>query len=174
MASLKVNSLLLLFMGLLVGCVSSSYKIDSQTEGRTQLLVTRNRVNLECFEIPKDEYEGDIKEAHLFSINVLDESKTVLTVSQGNILGKEDCFRRINKIGKILKSGTKIFIGGMGDLDKSNEVPERRYSFPGLGQFPLNGQNLQFMVIWNDKGMCYNAYSGDQKPCPSDEFPIRK
>jgi len=48
----------------------------------------------------------------------LDEDKTVLIISQGNILGKEDCFRRINKIGKILKSGSKIFIGGMGNLDK--------------------------------------------------------
>lgn len=174
MASLKVNSLLFSFTVLLVGCVSSSYKIDSQAEGRTQLLVARNRVNLECFEIPKDEYEGDIKEAHLFSINVLDENKTVLTVSQGNILGKEDCFRRINKIGKILKSGNKIFIGGMGNLDKPGETSDRRYSFPGLGQFPENGRNLQFMVIWNEKGMCYNAYSGEQKPCPADEFPIVK
>lgn len=129
MASLKVSSLLFLNF-VLMGCVSSSYKIDSQAEGRTQLLVTPNRVNLECYRLT--DYAGDIKEAHLFSINVLDESKTVLTVSQGNILGKEDCFRRINKIGKILKSGNKIFIGGMGDLDKSNEVPERRYSFPGL------------------------------------------
>jgi hypothetical protein len=172
MASLRVNSLLFSFTVLLVGCISSSYKIDSQAEGRTQLLVAPNRVNLECFEIPKDEYEGDIKEAHLFSINVLDKNKTVLTVSQGNILGKEDCFRRINKIGKILKSGNKIFIGGMGSLDKPRGTSGRLYTFPGLGQFPENGRNLQFMVVWNEKGMCYNAYSGDQKPCPGDEFPI--
>jgi hypothetical protein len=88
--------------------------------------------------------------------------------------GKDDCFRRINKIGKILKSGSKIFIGGMGNLHKPRETQQRRYSFPGLGQFPENGRVLQFMTVWNDKGMCYNAYSGDQKPCPSDEFPIEK
>lgn len=173
MINLRISSFfLLLSAGALLGCASSSYKIDSQTEGRTQLLVTPDRVNLECYRLT--DYTGDIKEAHLFSMNVLDENKTVLTVSQGNILGKEDCLRRINKIGKILKSGDKIFIGGMGSLDKPREVSERRYSFPGLGQFPANGRNLQFMVVWNDKGLCYNAYSGGQKPCPADEFPIVK
>ena len=156
----------------MVGCASSSYKIDRQTEGRTQLLVTSDRVILECYRLT--DYAGDIKEAHLFSINVLDEDKTVLTVSQGNILGKEDCFRRISKVGKILKSGSKIFIGGMGNLGRPRESQERSYSFPGLGQFQVNGRVLQFMVVWNDKGLCYNAYSGDQKPCPSDEFPIEK
>ncbi len=172
MTSLKVNSFFLLIVGALVACASSSYKIDSQTEGRTQLLVTSNRVVLECYRLT--DYAGDIEEAHLFSMYVLDEYKTVLTVSQGNILGKEDCFRRINKIGKILKSGNKIFIGGMGSLDKPRETQHRSYSFPGLGQFPENGRVLQFMTVWNDNGMCYNAYSGDQKPCPGDEFPIVK
>jgi hypothetical protein len=172
MTSLKINSLLFLNVVVLVGCASSSYKIDSQTDGRTQLLVTSDRVLIECELITS--YEGDIKDPHFFTMYVLDENKTVLTVSQGNILGKEDCSRRINKIGKILKSSNQIFIGGMGNLDKSREMSERRYIFPGLGQFPENGRNLQFMVVWNDKGMCYNAYSGDQKPCPSDEFPIAK
>ncbi len=172
MTSLRISNFFLLILVVLVGCASSSYKIDSQAEGRTQLLVTPNRVILECYRLT--DYTGDIKDAHLFSMNVLDETKTVLTVSQGNILGKEDCFRRINKIGKILKSGNKIFIGGMGSLEKPRETSERRYSFPGLGQFPENGRNLQFMVVWNDKGMCYNAYSGEQKPCPADEFPIGK
>lgn len=172
MTSLKIINLLSLSVFALVGCASSSYKIDSQTEGRTQILVTSDRVILECDYLT--DYTGDIKEAHLFLMHVLDESKTVLTVSQGNILGKEDCFRRINKIGKILKSGNKIFIGGMGNLNKPRETQQRRYSFPGLGQFPENGRVIQFMTIWNDKGLCYNAYSGDQKPCPSDEFPIVK
>ena len=172
MTSLKVNSFFLLIVCALVACASSSYKIESQTKGRTQLLVTSDRVLLECYRLT--DYAGDIKEAHLFSMNVLDEDKTVLIISQGNILGKEDCFRRINKIGKILKSGIKIFIGGMGSLDKPREIQNRSYSFPGLGQFPENGRAIQFMTVWNDKGMCYNAYSGDQKPCPSDEFPIVK
>ncbi|MFN7455480.1 MAG: hypothetical protein ACK5RO_12575 [Pseudobdellovibrionaceae bacterium] len=172
MTSLKISSLLFLSVAALAGCASSSYKVDGKAEGRTQLLVTSNRVLIECE--PITSYEGDIKDPHFFTIYVLDESKTVLTVSQGNILGKEDCSRRISKIGKILKSGSQIFIGGMGDLDKPREMSEQLYSFPGLGLFPQNGRNLQFMVVWNDKGQCYNAYSGDQEPCPSDEFPIAK
>lgn len=131
MTSLKINSLFLLIACLLVGCASSSYRIDNQTEGRTQLLVTPDRVALECDYLA--DYTGDIKEAHLFLVHVLDEDKTVLTVSQGNILGKEDCLRRINKISKILKSGSKIFIGGMGNLEKPREILERRYLFSGLG-----------------------------------------
>jgi len=172
MANLKRNSPLLLIVVFLVGCVSSSYKIDSETDGKTQILVTPDRVILECYRLT--DYAGDIKEAHLFSIYVLDEDKTVLTVSQGNILGKEDCLRKINKIGKILKSGNKIFIGGMGNLKSTPDKSDRNYLFPGLGRFPDNGKSLQFMVIWNEKNICYNAYSGGQKPCPSDEFPIVK
>ena len=172
MTNLKISSLLFSSVAALTGCASSSYKVDGKTEGRTQLLVTPNRVKIECKLI--EDYEGDIKDAQWFTIYVLDESKTVLTVSQGNILGKEDCSRRINKIGHILKSGSQIFIGGMGNLNKPRETPEHSYPFPGLGKFPENGRNLQFMVIWNEKGQCYNAYSGDQKPCPSDEFPIAK
>ncbi len=172
MTTLKRNSFLFWVAAFLSGCVSSTYKVDRQEEGRTQILITRDRAILECYRLT--DYAGDIKEAHLFSMYVLDEDKTVLTVSQGNILGKEDCFRRINKIGKILKSGNKIFIGGMGNLDKPREMPERQYAFPGLGQFPENGRVLQFMVVWNENGLCYNAYSGDRKPCPADEFPLAK
>lgn len=170
MVSLKRNSLLFLTLSALVSCVSSSYKIDAQDEGRTQLSVTPDRVILECE--PLLDYTGDIKNAHGFMIHVLDGSNTVLTVNQGNVLGPEDCLRRINKIGEILKSGNRIFIGGMGRLDQSREKHDRQYTFPELGRFAYNGRVLQFMVIWNDKGQCYNAYSGDQKPCPSDEFPI--
>ena len=161
-----------MFTSLLLGCSSSSYKIDAEDKGRKQLLVTPNRVKLECYHLT--DYEGEIKSAHMFSIYVLDESKTVLSVSQSNIFDKEVCFERLNEIDKILKSGNKIYIGGIGNLDKPREAPKRHYSFPGIGQFPDNGRNLQFIVIWNEKGQCFNAFSGDQKPCPSAEFPIVK
>ncbi len=154
----------------LLGCSSSSYIIDRQTEGRTQLLVTSDRVALQCLRLT--DYEGDIPDPHLFSINVLDEVETVVTVSQDNIVPKVDCLRKAGSIAEILNHGEKIFIGGMGNLKKPRISQLFRHSFPRHGQFPENGRNLQFMTIWNDKGTCFSAYSEDQKDCPIGEFPI--
>lgn len=173
MLSSKVANFLIFFMSLLIfGCSTTSYKINSSADFRTELVVSPDRVLLECEYI--HDYTGDIKEAHGFMIHVLDDENTVLTVNQGNMLGKEDCFRRIDKIGKILKGGKKIFIGGTGNLKDSRVKEDPQYLFPGLGAFHFNGRVLQFIVVWNEKGQCYNAYTGDKKTCPSGEFPIEK
>ncbi len=173
MINLKVaSSSILVFSLLIFGCSTSSYKINNSADFRTELVVSPDRILLECEFIY--DYTGDIKEAHGFMMHVLDDENTVLTVNQGNILGKEDCFRRINKIGKILKGGKRIFIGGTGDLKDSRVKENEQYVFPSLGTFYFNGRVLQFIVVWNENGQCYNTYMGDKKPCPSGEFPIEK
>jgi hypothetical protein len=105
-------------------------------------------------------------------IHVLDDNKTVLSILQGNRLDKESCFERIQKIGKILKGGRRIYIGGMGSIDEARKVDEFTYTFPKWGTFRGNGRVLQFGVIVNEHGACYSAYEREEKPCPRDEFPI--
>lgn len=103
-------------------------------------------------------------------IHILDEENTVFTVSQGNVLDKEDCFKSVNEIEKIVREGKVISIGGMGDLNEERQTEKARYLFPGLGSFHHNGRHLQFMMIWNEHHRCYDAQMGKGTPCPNDDF----
>ncbi|MEQ1876075.1 MAG: hypothetical protein ABL958_05480 [Bdellovibrionia bacterium] len=170
--SKKSRNKIFLALILLVGCSTSSYKVENFDNGRTELIVSPDRVLLECEFIT--DYTGDIENAHGFMIHILDENNTVLTAVQTNVLGKEDCFRRINKISKILRGGRRITVGGLGDPNEPRKWKDRAYSFPNLGKYPGNGRVLQIISVWNEIGQCYDVYSGEEKPCPREEFPIRK
>jgi hypothetical protein len=162
---------ILLFMSLcLVGCATSSYRVSSREGRKVELDVTPDRVVLEC------ELASENKEVpYGFMIHILDEEKTVLNVTQTNNLSKEDCFRRIEKISHILRTGKRIYIAGIGDIDDPKKVEKWTYTFPHLGTFSGNGRMLQFFAIANENGSCYDAYYGDRKPCPrGGEFPITR
>lgn len=172
MPNLKNNLLISCFSYiLLLGCSTSNYLINKEIDGKTEILVTPDRVSLQCEHIY--DYTGNAIDPYGFMIHVLGEENTVLTVNQGNLIGKDDCLKRLNKIGQILTKGKKIYIGGIGNLNNKPRIKEdNQYFFPNLGRFNSNGRVLQYMVIWNEHGQCFNAYTGDRKPCPSDEFPI--
>ena len=150
-----------------------SFKILNQDEGRTELLVTPDRILLECENV-QDPTEPLARDGRYgLMIHVLDEENTVTTASQGNVLGKRDCFERIKEIGKIVNNGKQIYIGGMGNLkDSRKKNTEYTYIFPGNRKFYSNSRALQFMVIMNEKKECFSAHEGKDKPCPRDEFPI--
>ena len=156
----------------LLGCSSTIYKIDRQTADKTQLLVSPDRITLKCEEI--DNYSGDVKDARLFLIYVLDEDETVLTSSPGTILNSIVCDSKISKVMKVIRGGKEIYIGNSGILDEPRAFDGDEIFFSKLGEFPVNGRVLGFQVIWNESGMCYNTYAGDQKPCPNDGFPLTK
>ncbi len=165
-------SLALLFSN----CSSPSYKILNQEGSKTELLVSPSRVLLQCEDVQDpEEKPADTHGRFGFSIEVLDEENTVLSVSQGSVIGKKDCDERLAKIGKILKNGKQIYIGAIGNIE-SPRVREKEWShvFPGIGIFYSNSRALQFIVIANEKGECYSAYSGTEKPCPRNEFPIKQ
>lgn len=155
---------------ILTGCATSTYRISNQDDHSAELNVSPDRVLLECEWL----YDADIKGLYGFMIHVLDEEDTVLTISQGNTLDKGSCDRRIKKIGAILRDGKNIYIAGIGDINKPRVKSKRSYHFPKLGTFHSNERALQFIAIANEHGVCYDAYSGDEKPCPRDPFPKKK
>lgn len=108
-------------------------------------------------------------------IHVLDDQDTVTSVSQMNTLSKADCDERVTMIGKILMRGTRITIAGIGEIDRPRVVEKWRTVFPRFGTFNSNGRSLQFIAISNERGECYDAYSGETPPCPqSGIFPLEK
>lgn len=156
----------------LPSCATSSYRVADQLRSKIEIVVTPDRVALQCENIVDHDDAGSPEGHYGFLIHVLDDANTVTTVAQTNVLDRESCFDRLKEIGKILQDGKKITIGGMGDLDDSRVKGRFRTDFPGKGVFVGNGRSLQFMVIWNERGQCYGAYYGPDKPCPRKEFPI--
>ena len=155
---------------ILIGCATSSYRILDQDDQSAELSVSPDRIVLECEWL----YDADIKGRYGFMIHVLDEENTVLTVNQGNTLDKKDCDRRIKIISKILKEGKNIYIAGTGNINEPRVKGKRSYFFPQKGIFFDNERTLQFVAIANEHGSCYDANSGEEKPCPREPFPIQK
>ena len=147
-------------------CATSSYKHIRQDGRKAEINVTSDRVLLECSKI------SDENELYMFQIHILDDEETVLTAVQGNNSDQEDCERRKQKVGRVLATGRHIYLGGMGYPDAPRKITADTFDFPKIGTFHWNGRVLQFMVIANENGVCYGAYTGDSKPCPRDEFPI--
>jgi len=154
---------LLIFL-FLSGCATSSFKLIKQHELAAELKVTPDRVLLECEFQNNDNSDND----YGFMMHVLDDQNTVLSIVQTNVIDKVSCLKRLEKIGKILKTGRVIYIGGMGNLSKPRIQETDVYTFPRLGTFSGNGRSAQFMVIGNEQGLCYDAYSGDEEPCPRE------
>ena len=160
----------MILAGLLTGCATSSFEIIKKQGLTTEVKVVPDRILLEC---EKQTNSAD-SDAYGFLMYVLDSKNTVACFVQTNVLDKRSCDRRLHQIGKILKTGKSIFIGGVGDLTSPPTFEKTLHHFPLRGTFPSNGQNLQFMVIANEIGLCYDAFSGDEKPCPREPFTFRK
>lgn len=167
MLNLRKNSLWLAFLFLhLQACTTSSFRISNSTKNRVELHVTADRIIMECGDV------SDENDLYMFLIYILDETNTVITVSQGNTMDKEPCDDRIRNISKILNNGRSIYIAGVGDLRDKRSQTTTKYMFPKHGTFYGNSRDLQFTVISNEKGQCYSAHMGMRKPCPDSPFPI--
>ena len=154
---------------LLSGCATSSYRVLFQDDGAAELIVSPDRVLLEC----EDLYDADTKGLYGFMMHVLDDKNSVTTIAQGNTMNRKDCERRLKEIGKILREGTSIYIAGRGNLSTINGALRDEYIFPGKGSFRSGGRSLGFVAIANEQGLCYDAYSGfKEKPCPPEPFPF--
>ncbi len=170
MSFLKINNFVsFVFLFLTCGCATSSFNVLKQDDFAVELKVTPDRVLLECEPQPGHEIKG----AHGFLMYILDDKKTVIAVSQPNVLDKEECFDGLRKIGKILETGKIIYVGGMGDLTRQKAKQDYKYTFPRIGTFHSNGKSLKFMVIANEQGLCYDAHDGDKGPCPREPFSLK-
>ena len=169
MMNLRKSKILFLFFLLFLSyaCSVSTFHVAKQDKNRTELNVTPDRILLECAKLSQE------NDYFMFLIYILDEQNTVISTAQGNNLDKESCYERIEEIGKILEKGKEIYIAGMGDLNEPRKKEPYSYTFPKKGTYNSNGRTLQFMAIANEKGQCYSAYHGSDKPCPRDPFPIK-
>jgi hypothetical protein len=79
-------------------------------------------------------------------IHILDLQNSVLTVSNGIVLEKEDCIERQTAEAPVVKDEFKHF-------------------FKKHGTYFGNGRSLNFLAIWNDKRNCHSIFSGDDDPC---------
>lgn len=155
----------------MIGCAASKYQVLYTGSLGTELQVTPDRVLLEC----EDLYDSDnnIEEPHGFIMHVLDNNNTVITLIQGNVIDKQGCYRKLKKIGAILRKGQRIYIASTSDLNPINK-PGRVHHFPKHGTYYNNGVVLNFVAIANEHGQCYDTYFGEEPPCPRDQFPIKR
>jgi hypothetical protein len=166
MASLQRNKIVLavLFFTLL-GCVTSRYHAGKEKPLGTDIEVTPDRIILECEFIT--DYEGDRSNPYGFMIHVLDNEKTVLTVSSALVLEKKDCFDWFKQSEKIVSNGQSILVRGRGNAHAPVEMGKWTHNFPKHGTFYGNGRALNFLGIRNDRGQCLN-------PLASDDFCSQK
>lgn len=152
-----------------LGCTTSSYKILSEDKSSIEVLVTPDRVILECERVETDD-RGVVAG---FMMHVVDEMKTSFTLVQSNTIDIESCNRRTKKIEKILRNGSKIYIVGIGDFTKTRKVDLGKHNFPRFGAIEDNGRSLQFIAIKNERDQCFGAFSAEEKPCPPEPFPTK-
>lgn len=140
------------------------YQLVRNSNGSAQFIVAPERVVLQCEFLFKEHRVA----FYGFMIHILDEENTVVTVAQGNKLGKKDCFNYLNKITKLLSRGRSIYINAYGSMGEPKVVEKWAYTFPKLGTFHGNGRTAQFGSILNEHGDCFDSSNGDKKPCPSE------
>ncbi len=169
---LRINRKIVGTLGILMifaGCTTSSFKILNQEKSSVEVLVTPDRVILECERVETDD-RGVVAG---FMMHVVDEKKTSFTLVQTNTLDKESCDRRIKKIERILKNGTQIYLAGIGDFREPRKTGLRKHTFPHFGPIEDNGRSIQFIAIKNERNQCFGAFSAEEKPCPPEPFPTK-
>ena len=168
MVYLQKNKYLTIFslILLLQGCATSRYSASKPGALGTDIKVSPDRVITECEFIT--DYEGDRKDPYGFMIHILDLQKTVLTVSNGVVLEKEDCLERQMAVDKIIRNAHIVTVRGRGDAEAPIVKEEFAHTFKKHGTYFGNGRSLNYLAIWNDKGQCYDAFYGPAKPCPRE------
>lgn len=176
MPNLKVATADIMLLCALSGCSTlvrnSSFEIKNETDLLTELLVTPDRVAIQCEELDEEPDVG----AYGFMIHLLDEKKTVTTSALSIRPDRENCKKISQRVLRILKGGRHIYIGNGFQLSNQPRVSDEanfRYSFPGHGTFSSNGRTLEFVVIANENGQCFGPSYGDREPCPQFPFPIQ-
>jgi hypothetical protein len=181
MRNLKTKSnIILISMMCFCGCTTmkntntptSFFIVKAETSGLTELIVTPDRMVPQCTKLDVDPDEGQ----YGFMIHMLDEKNTVTSTMLNVRPDKESCEKHLRKIKHIIKNGTRIYSAHHMALTSQPRKEDRDFphSFPGHGTFFDNGRALDFVLISNDKGECYNPHVGDGKPCLEYPFPIEK
>lgn len=163
MQNLKQSSILasVLFC---TGCATSHFRIEKMDKHAAQIAVTPDRVLFECEKLENG--------GAGFMIHLLNNDKTVVTISQSNTLDLRSCADRVSTLKGILKQSPEVLIGGVGNYSDTDMKIDVQYQFPAGGPFSHSGRGLAFIAMWNKAGRCFGAYSMEEKPCPEDGFPL--
>lgn len=160
------NNFFIFLSVLTVGCTTTStFKIYSQKGLRTEIIVSADRVVLDCEKLDAD---GEDDDRYGFMIHVLDEENTVVDITQANILGKSGCFERKEAIAVILKRSKLVYFSGIGTLTEPRVKEKWSYDFPKKGRFFSNGRGLSFDFVKGDNGRCYTSHEGET--CAQTQF----
>jgi len=154
------------FVFILFGCSSSQYRIHQRQGERTGIIISSDRVIVEC----EDQFAGggDFKDRFAFFVHFLDEDKTVSSAFQSAQTSGAECFEKLRVTEKILRSSKKVYIAGIGALDETRVVNQYQFNFPKYGNFHGNGRSMYLGVIKGEDGSCVTASEGMGKPCPWD------
>jgi len=165
MANLQKNkySIVFLFFLFLNSCTTSRYSVGIANALGTDIKVSPDRIITECEFIT--DYDGDRKQPYGFMIHILDLQNSVLTVSNGIILEKEDCLERQAAADKIIKNAQVVTVRGRGDAEAPMVKEEFKHIFIKHGTYFGNGRSLNFLAIWNDKRNCHSIFNGEDDPC---------
>ncbi len=164
--SLKNKLLIPFFLLIQSSCSSAQYKIHQQLYERTGIIISSDRIILEC----EDQYAGggDFKDTFAFLIYFLDEEKTVSTAFQSTIMDQSECSQKLKLAESILRKSKQVYIAGIMDLNEPRVIDQKTYHFPKFGDYHGNGRSMQWNVLKGEDGTCVTAYDGDGKPCPWD------
>ena len=165
MQNLKTFSFIPLILTLF-GCASPQYRIHQQLGERTGIIISSDRVIVEC----EDQFAGggDFKDRFAFFVHFLDEEKTVVSSFQAAQTSGAECFEKLRATEKILKSSKKVYIAGIGALNEPRVVNQYQFHFPKFGDFHGNGRSMYLGVIKGEDGSCVTAFEGMGNPCPWD------
>lgn len=165
MASLQQNKCSIIFLLFLFvsGCVTSRYSVSEPNALGTDIKISPDRIITECEFIT--DYDGDRKNPYGFMIHLLDLENSVLTVSNGIVLEKEDCLERQTAADKIIKNAQVVTVRGRGDAEAPIIKEEFKHFFKKHGTYFGNGRSLNFLAIWNDKRDCHSIFNGKDDPC---------
>ena len=153
----KSNILIIALSICLSGCVTSKYFASKQKASGTDIKVTPDRIIVECEFIT--DYEGDRSEPYGFMIHVLDNEKTVLTLSSATVLEKRDCVDWLKQSEKIIQKAQLVTVRGRGDAQAPVVAEKYKHTFKHHGTYLGNGRSLNFLAIWNDKGQCLDIFN---------------
>jgi len=166
------NLLVSVVVCLVSGCVTSTYKVHYNVDTLVGLVVSVDRMVMECEDVQDPTNPIDPDGRYGFMIHVLDEEGTKTTFSQGNVIGRDWCFERLKKY-EAMKTKYKIFfLAGRGEFDEPRmKIKQKPVVFPnGTKVEYWNGRAMNFNMLKSPDNFCITSYSGNKKPCPEDDM----
>ena len=153
-------------------CATSTYKIHYHDDSLVGLVVSVDRLVMECEDVQDPEDRIDPDGRYGFMIHVLEDEGTKITFAQGNVIDRDWCFARLQAFEEMKKKYKIFFLAGMGEFNKTKEkIKQKTTVFPnGTKNDEWYWRGMSFNFIKSPDNFCITSYSGNKKPCPEDDM----